>query len=171
MEQQQNDLFAMIGELTYRLQLVEREKERLEEENQTLARSVDSLKTEVLSNDKTIQFLQTNYNSAMRENQLISTELDQTRMKNEDLDKMLRAAENALDLGHPVRQYNRIEYDDEISCVDTEYDPLSVEALYTDMPELEEITPSVFDKYGFVTGYDGLPWNPTTFGSDQYIKC
>jgi hypothetical protein len=33
MEQQQNDLFAMIGELTYRLQLAQRENERLIDEN------------------------------------------------------------------------------------------------------------------------------------------
>jgi hypothetical protein len=34
MEQQQNQLFAMIGELTYRLQLVQMENERLVDENQ-----------------------------------------------------------------------------------------------------------------------------------------
>jgi hypothetical protein len=36
MEQQQNELFAMIGELTYRLQLAQRENERLADENQTI---------------------------------------------------------------------------------------------------------------------------------------
>lgn len=33
MEQQQNDLFAMIGELSYKLQLAQRENERLIDEN------------------------------------------------------------------------------------------------------------------------------------------
>jgi len=36
MEQQQNELFAMIGELTYRLQLAQRENARLADENQTM---------------------------------------------------------------------------------------------------------------------------------------
>jgi hypothetical protein len=36
MEQQQNELFTMIGELTYRLQLAQRENERLADENQTM---------------------------------------------------------------------------------------------------------------------------------------
>lgn len=36
MEQQQNDLFAMIGELAYRLQLSQRENERLSHENQMM---------------------------------------------------------------------------------------------------------------------------------------
>ena len=36
MEQQQNELFAIIGELTYRLQLAQRENERLADENQTM---------------------------------------------------------------------------------------------------------------------------------------
>lgn len=170
MEQQQTELFALIGEIIYRLQISDREKQRLIDENHTLSMSLDSMKAEIVSNSKSIQFLQTEYNFAMKERQLLSNELDHTRRKNNELDTMLRAAEREIGLSPPVRQYNRIEFDDEISCVDTEFDPLSVDA-FADLPELEEITPNKFDQYGFVTGYDGLPWNPVAYGSEHFIKC
>lgn len=46
MEQQQDELFAMIGQLTYRLQLAQRENERLADESLTLRENISYLNTE-----------------------------------------------------------------------------------------------------------------------------
>ena len=43
MEQQQNELFALIGQLTYRLRLVEAENEKLKDENRTTTEKLQDM--------------------------------------------------------------------------------------------------------------------------------
>ena len=88
MEQQQNELFALIGEVTYRLRLVEAENEKLKDENRTTTEK--------------LQDMTRHYNETFAEN-------EQLKKKLQEIEEERKAAETAMGFGRPMRQFGHDE--------------------------------------------------------------
>jgi seryl-tRNA synthetase len=91
MEQQQNELFAIIGELTYRLRMLEGENEKLKEE----------------VNEKTekIKDVTEAYNEEFSTVQRLLLENEELKSKLKQFEEEKHAAERAMGFGRPVRQF------------------------------------------------------------------
>jgi hypothetical protein len=92
MEQQQNELFAMIGELTYKLQLAQRENERLTDE----VRTKTDLSTSIINdyNRLSVMIISANEENAQLKGQLLQTQEE------------VRVLERSIGICRPVRQTN-----------------------------------------------------------------
>jgi len=91
MEQQQNELFAMIGQLMYKLQLVQRENERLVDENET--------KTETCAR------LLKEYNTHFVVSDSLRKENDELKEKIATVEAERNSLERSIGLGRPQRDY------------------------------------------------------------------
>jgi hypothetical protein len=89
MEQQQNELFAMIGQLMYKLQLVQRENERLVDENET--------KTETCAR------LLKEYNTHFVVSDSLRKENDELKEKIATVEAERNSLERSIGLGRPQR--------------------------------------------------------------------
>jgi hypothetical protein len=98
MEQQQNELFAMIGELTYKLQLAQRENERLTDE----VRTKTDLSTSVINdyNRLSVMIISANEENAQLKGQLLQTQEE------------VRVLERSIGICRPVRQTNSWRQDE-----------------------------------------------------------
>lgn len=90
MEQQQNELFAMIGELTYKLQLAQRENEQLADE----VRRKSELCTSILNDRNRLFSMNT---SSTEENAKLKEKLKKTEEER-------NAVENSIGIFRPQRQ-------------------------------------------------------------------
>ena len=92
MEQQQNELFAMIGELAYKLQLAQRENERLTDEVRT---KID-LSTGIINDYNRLSVMVI---SANEENAQLKAQIHQTQEE-------VRVLERSIGICRPVRETN-----------------------------------------------------------------
>ena len=91
MEQQQNELFAMIGQLMYKLQIVQRENERLVDENET--------KTETCAR------LLKEYNTHFVISDNLRKENEELKEKIATVEAERNSLERSIGLGRPQRDY------------------------------------------------------------------
>jgi len=146
MEQQQNELFAMIGELTYRLSLaksenaslieannglrhlkeeiasVRKDNEKLKEREKILSNHVKNLS--ILNEEKlnTIQTLEQGYSEVVQKNNCLLIEVESLKDKNSSLSEDLSNLEDSIGLYKPIRESNR-SYEDEDEDDDDDDEP------------------------------------------------